>query len=92
MNSGVWKVYSSINKTAVTGKTSSFELSKVLGDVEIGINVYSKRVSDKKSSDSYFDDDFSNLLTSFAVKDNKKHTMTHANNRFNSMPALIHIM
>ena len=85
-------MYSTINKTVLTGKTSQFGLSKSVGEVEIGFNFYARRLHEK-GSESYFDDDISSLLTNFGMREQRKPArMAHVNNRFNSMPALIHIM
>ena len=90
-----WKLYTGINKTLASGKTSSFGLAKEIGEVEVGFNCYVKNRNEKRS-ESYFDDDFSNFFSSFGVGEDRNQPrhkqMGNYNSRFNSMPALMQII
>ena len=93
---GSIKIYSNVNKTLMRGKTSSFRVTKELGEVEVGLSCFVKKTEEKRNKDGYFEDDLSRLLHSLreAEERNMGKLSHHRVNKpgYASMPALVHIL
>ena len=90
------KIYSNVNKTLMTGKTSSFRVSKELGQVEVGFSCFVRKTEEKRNKDGYFDDNLSRLFESLReVEDRNKLSQNRVRKNkpgYASMPALVHIL
>ena len=87
------KIYSNVNKTLMRGKTSSFRVSKEMGQVEVGFSCFVRKKEEKRNKDSYFDDELSRLLHSLREADDGNMRRVGKNKPgYASMPALVHIL
>lgn len=75
------------------GKTSSFRVSKEMGQVEVGFSCFVRKKEEKRNKDSYFDDELSRLLHSLREADDGNMRRVGKNKPgYASMPALVHIL
>ena len=92
------KIYSNVNRTLMTGKTSSFRVSKEMGQVEVGFSCFVRKKEEKRNKDRYFDDELSRLLHSLREADEgnmgklSHHRVGKNKPGYASMPALVHIL